>query len=163
MLYWIFDLDYTLYQLPSNIRFDYNLLKKDNQLKYLLSMLPCYKIIYTNGTYGHAVTSTEIMGIKENFHKMVGRDNLNYMKPSLKSFTQFNKLVKIKQNDKCVFFEDSIENLITAKNLGWITVYIGPNKVLSDDIDFWFPNIHVALNFFVNKIHNRYKKTFRFM
>ena len=43
MLYWIFDLDYTLYQLPQGVDFDYKHLKNDSQLKYLLSMLPCKK------------------------------------------------------------------------------------------------------------------------
>lgn len=162
MLYWIFDLDHTLYQLPKNIRFDYSYLSKDYQLKYLLSMLPCKKIIYTNGTYGHGITSTEIMGIKQNFHSIIGRDNLGEMKPSIKSFQNFIKKVKINDYDKCVFFEDTLENLITAKTLGWITVLISPNKILSDDVDFWFPNIHVALNFFVNKIHNKYNKCFKF-
>jgi FMN phosphatase YigB (HAD superfamily) len=162
MLYWIFDLDYTLYQLPLDIQFDYSLLNYDPQLKYLLSMLPCYKIIYTNGTYGHGLTSSQILGIKESFHKIIGRDNIGHMKPSIKSFLKFKKMNKIKETDKCVFFEDSIENLITAKSLGWITVYIGNKKPLSEDIDFTFPNINLALNFFVNKIHNKYNKCFKF-
>ena len=162
MLYWIFDLDYTLYQLPPNIQFDYVLLNKDPQLQYLLSMLPCYKIIYTNGTYGHGITCSQIMGIKDNFHKIIGRDNIGSMKPSLKSFQKFKQINKISETDKCVFFEDNIDNLVTAKSLGWITVYIGSKKPLSNDIDFWFPNINLALNFFVNKIHNRYNKCFKF-
>ena len=47
MLYWIFDLDQTLYQLPSNMDFSYNALSKDNQLNYLLSKIPSTKIIFS--------------------------------------------------------------------------------------------------------------------
>ena len=36
MLYWIFDLDYTLY-MNKNIEFSYSLLKNDNFLSLLLS------------------------------------------------------------------------------------------------------------------------------
>lgn len=162
MLYWIFDLDYTLYQLPQEVRFDYAFLEKDHQLKYLLSMLPCYKTIFTNGTYGHGISCTEIMGIKENFNKIIGRDNLGALKPTLKAFLKFKRMVNIKDKDKCVFFEDNIDNLMTAKSLGWITVYIGPKKTLAEHVDFNFPNIHIALNFFVNKIHNKYNKCFKF-
>ena len=54
MLYWIFDLDETLYDLYGR-RFNYNLLKKDQHLNMTLNSLPCKKIIFTNGTYGHAI------------------------------------------------------------------------------------------------------------
>ena len=37
------------------IDFNYNLLKEDKQLNYLLQKLPLKKLIFTNGTYGHGV------------------------------------------------------------------------------------------------------------
>ena len=40
MVYWIFDLDYTLYSLPKNIPFDYKYLKTDIVLKKLINALP---------------------------------------------------------------------------------------------------------------------------
>ena len=78
MLYWIFDLDYTLYDLPKEIDFNYNLLKEDKQLNYLLQKLPLKKLIFTNGTYGHGVRCSKIMNIENNFNKIVGRDNINH-------------------------------------------------------------------------------------
>ena len=36
MLYWIFDLDSTLYQLDDETQFEYELLRPDNQLSYLI-------------------------------------------------------------------------------------------------------------------------------
>ena len=54
MLYWVFDLDSTLYQLNDEIQFDYKYLNKDNQLSYLLKKLPLKKVMFTNGTLGHA-------------------------------------------------------------------------------------------------------------
>ena len=52
------------------------------------------------------MTSTKIMGITLNFHKIIGRDNLRALKPDLKSFVRFKNEVGIKETDKCVFFED---------------------------------------------------------
>ena len=62
----------------------------------------------------------------------------------------------INQEDKCVFFEDSVDNLIVAKDRGWITVLIGPNTTrnMHESVDFYFPNIYVALNYFNSKIDN---------
>ena len=48
MLYWIFDLDYTLYQMPYKKKFNYNLLRNDPFLNKLLKKLPLEKIIFTN-------------------------------------------------------------------------------------------------------------------
>tara|TARA_E500000178_G_C16751577_1_gene630633 strand:- start:151 stop:645 length:495 start_codon:yes stop_codon:yes gene_type:complete len=159
MLFWVFDLDNTLYQLPRNTEFHYKYLDNDYQLKYSLSLLPMKKILYTNGTIGHADMCLKILDIENYFYKRICREDMNYiMKPHIKSFMIFIKKNKIMKNDKVVFFEDSVENLITAKNsFGWITVLIHPNHIMIPEIDFWFPNIHIALNFFNSKIMNHMK------
>jgi len=154
MLYWVFDLDYTLYQMPNYIDFHYKHLKNDNDLNYLLTILPLRKVLYTNGTIGHAEECLNIMGLNKKFDKKICRETVNnIMKPNIQSFKHFKSLCNINKNDKVVFFEDSIENLIAAKKLGWITVLIQPNKIKMKSIDFWFPNIHQALTFFNQKIY----------
>ena len=50
MLYWIFDLDQTLYRLERNTQFRYSLLNKNTQLDTQLRILPLKKILFTNGT-----------------------------------------------------------------------------------------------------------------
>ncbi len=155
MLYWIFDLDYTLYDLPIEQRFDYSLLKNDLQLNYLLEELPCKKLIFTNGTFDHGIRCIEKMNITKNFEKLIARDTINDLKPKMSSFKSFIDLTKIKNSDKCIFFEDSIDNLIQAKNLGWITVLITKENIINENIDFQFSNIYVALNYFLSKINNR--------
>ena len=63
------------------------------------------------------------------------------------------KLNKIKLNDKCVFFMNQIlDNLVASKEIGWITVFISPENVVNESIDFKFNNIHIALNYFLSKI-----------
>ena len=153
MLYWVFDLDETLYDLYGR-RFNYNLLEKDSHLKMTLNTLPCKKIIFTNGTYGHAIDCLKRIGITNNFRQIVARDTINDLKPSKSSFLKFMQQTKIKRNDLCVFFEDSLSNLEEAKKLGWITVYIGRDNLKNYNYqpDFNFPNIQIALNFFIYHI-----------
>ena len=156
MLYWVFDVDHTLYQLPKDAPFfSYSFLSQDPQLNYLLSTIPCKKLLFTNGTKGHGITTVEKLNVKEKFpdNCIVGRDTLNgLLKPDINAYHEFISLMNIKRNDKVVFFEDTAENLVTAKSLGWITVLIGRKRPMVTDIDFWFTDINQALNYFHNCI-----------
>jgi len=153
MLYWIFDLDQTLYQLPLNVDFSYNELYKDNHLDYLLSNLASKKIIFTNGTHNHCDVCLNKLDITKHFKNIIARDIIKTLKPEYNSYYRCMMLSGIKQTDKCVFFDDLPENLIAAKSFGWITVLVNKNNYMDNNIDFWFPNIHIALNFFISKIN----------
>jgi len=155
MLYWVFDLDNTLYQLPRNIDFNYRYLKPNAKLRQQLQILPLKKILFTNGTKGHAKRCVDLLQINDIFDNYVCREDVDYiMKPEVYAFNKLYMLNNITQNDKVVFFEDSIENLIVAKNkFGWITVFIYPKRIKLKEIDFWFPNIYAALTFFLDKIN----------
>lgn len=155
MLFWIFDLDLTLYELPNNTNFSYKLLTKDKHLYYLLSKLPNKKLIFTNGTYNHALTSLKKMKILELFNNIESRDTLMSLKPSSQSYNNFINSNKIRYRDKCVFFDDLPENLVNSKKFNWITVLINKKKYVHQEIDFWFPNIYIALNFFICRIQNK--------
>ena len=152
MLYWIFDLDLTLYQLPMGVDFNYEYLSHDHQLIYLLKSLPSYKIMFTNGTLDHAKKSINKINLYNIFKNIVARDTINTIKPRNEAYLRCMEMSNIKFNDKCVFFDDLPENLIESKNVGWITVLINKNNYIHEDIDFWFPNIYVALNYFLTRI-----------
>ena len=153
MLYWIFDLDHTLYTLDKNTGFRYSLLEKNSQLDTQLKMLPLKKILFTNGTIGHAEKALKKIGIYHHFRGNIhARDTLNALKPGIESFDRLIQTVGITPRDKVVFFEDTIENLITSKGYNWITVLISPRKNLLPEVDFFFPNCNVALNFFLMEI-----------
>lgn len=157
MLYWVFDLDNTLYQVY-NQRFDYNLLKVDKSLQEMLSILPCKRIIFTNATLVHAKVCLQHMGIINKFHNVIHRDIISDIKPNLNAFIRMMLLTGIGKNDKCIFFEDNLSNLVMAKSLGWITVYIRPNIISHPSVDYSFSNINVALKYFINIISNKKKQ-----
>ena len=74
-----------------------------------------------------------------------GRDTIPFMKPHPKSFNFVNNIVN--KNDECIFFDDLLDNLDTAKSIGWKTVWITPNFNVSkpQNVDYIFPNIYQAL------------------
>ena len=104
MLYWIFDLDYTLYNLDKSLPFEYNKLHKDSVLDNYLRLLPSEKIIFTNGTHEHGIRCLNKMVIKDNFKNIVARDTINDLKPNIISYIKMMFLCDIEHKDKCVFF-----------------------------------------------------------
>ena len=69
-----------------------------------------------------------------------GRDILPYMKPDIRSFNYVNHSIKNINDDTIYFFDDLIENLIVAKEVGWITIWISPNFINKPEyIDYSFP------------------------
>ena len=149
MLYWVFDLDFTLYQFPYGTSFSYKKLNNDSQLRYLLRKLPSQRLMFTNGTIFHADTCIETMNLNNCFHNVVARDSIQDLKPNTSAYQKFEVLNNINREDMCIFFEDTVENLIVAKDRGWITVLIHPTKnPMHQSIDFQFTNIYIALNYF---------------
>mgnify|MGYP005659915027 FL=1 len=61
---------------------------------------------------------------------------------------------RITIDDKCVFFDDQYDNIVASKKLGWVTVLITSENIVSEYVDFKFTNIHIALNYFLSKILN---------
>lgn len=153
MLYWVFDLDYTLYSIPKSIEFSYDLLKKDERVNTLLRSYPLRKEIFTNGTLQHAYNVLQKMKMYNIFHRIEARDTLDGLKPNQAVFLNFIKKGNIQPNDVVVFFEDTLENLKVAKEFfNWKTVYIysdlHSNYKKPYFVDFVFPNINTALEYF---------------
>lgn len=158
MLYWVFDLDYTLYSLPKSIGFSYDLLKKDEHVNTLLRSFPLKKEIFTNGTLQHAFNALKKMEMYNIFNRIEARDTLGGLKPNPVIFLNFIQKGNIQPNDVVVFFEDTLENLKVAKEFfNWKTVYI--YSFLKSDykkpyfVDFVFPNINTALEYFYIKFN----------
>ena len=78
------------------------------------------------------------------------------MKPSLKSFKYVDNIIKDDNkstNNIIYFFDDMKENLRSAKEFGWKTIWINPYSSNTNEsfIDYEFPNIYQALIFFLLK------------
>jgi HAD superfamily hydrolase (TIGR01509 family) len=174
MIYWIFDMDETLYQITG--RFSYESLKIDTELINLIKKLNGLKILFTNGTHQHTNIVLSKMGLASSFDLILDRNILGIMKPSPIAFMKLIKWCSITPNDTCYYFEDSIYNLIVGASLGWQTILINSsqntqnknnnnNNIIEFDfikngqkikksvvINYTFKNIKDSLRHFVNRM-----------
>lgn len=112
---------------------DYTDLQPCSELIEVLMNLKGQKIIYTNGTKHHAMNvlkQRNLINIFDDIHD-IRASNL-HPKPSADAFHAFINKYKITPNN-AVFFDDSLFNTQTAKELGIYSV-----QVLEQEI----PNIH---------------------
>lgn len=171
MIYWIFDMDDTLYQRNGK-EFSYDMLKRDNELIYLLKKLEGRKILLTNGTHQHTNIVLEKMDLTSVFDLILDRNILGARKPNPDVYFKINKWCSLNTNDTCIYFEDILQNLIVAtRAYGWISVYINPDEQPATNIpisftieiydgkrkpsgaiiNYSFKNIKSALRHFINK------------
>ena len=151
MKVFIFDLDDTIIYYPFNI-INYNNISFDSNLFNLLDNLKYPKIIYTNGTYGHAEDILNNMNIINKFVAIYARDTMPAMKPHINSFKFVENDIRkhINEKNKYYFFEDRLENLEIAKSRGWNTIWVNINYMSAPIyVDYAFPNIHTAVMYFV--------------
>ena len=157
----IFDLDNTLVNTDalklnlsnSNKFYDdpYKIIKNDKKLQILLDKIKNKKIIFSNALNCHVDKVCNSLGITKYFHHKCDRSITRTLKPNLNSYVKLLEINNIKKINRCIFFDDLIENLITAKYLGWITVHISKDEYKHCCIDYNFNNIHQALEYFINK------------
>ena len=144
---WVFDLDNTIYN-TNNV--NYSSIKTDYYLRCLLNNLEGNKYIFTNATLAHAKIVLQKLGILDIFDDIIDRNQMQSLKPYNSAFNYFIRNTNLNRNKKTVFFEDTIENLITAKNdYNWITVLISNKNLRKDNyIDYIYKDIHTAVENF---------------
>ena len=126
----------------------------DQKLINILYNLSNSKYLYTNGTYGHGINGLNALNLRNiyDFHdnKIYGRDSIPSMKPEFESYNHVNNSIMYKHNDynKRIFFDDLPNNIYTAYNIGWETVWIHPqanNTMKPDYINHAYTNVIDAL------------------
>ena len=150
MINWVFDLDLTLYELKGNF-FSYENMIKQPKLRENIKKLKGRKILFTNGNLNHSVVSIHQLGLVSVFHKILCRE-LTGLKPAINSYIKAYHYSGMKQDEKTIFFEDTVINLEMAKKFNWITVLIKKNpseiEISNKKVDFHFKNITEALKYF---------------
>ena len=137
MIHYIFDLDDTLI-IHKNTHINYNLISEDHLLTQLLHKCRGPRYIYTNGTGNHALAVLDQMNIKHHFDKIYSRDTIPYMKPDNRSFNDVQNDISYRYpiSKTIFFFDDRLENLKAAFQMGWFTFWIHPNHSLGNQYDF---------------------------
>jgi putative hydrolase of the HAD superfamily len=130
-------------------------LKKNDQLISKIRLLEGKKIIFTNATLNHAKKILKILELEHDFDQIIDIKDLDYIpKPDKRSYKKLLECLNLnKENlDKTIFFEDTVKNLIPAKELGITTVWM-KNSINEKDfikncnfIDYSFNNLNEFLD-----------------
>ena len=130
-------------------------LKKNDQLISKIRTLEGKKIIFTNATSKHAKKILKILELEDDFDQIIDIKDLEYIpKPDKRSYKKLLECLNLnKENlDKTIFFEDTVKNLIPAKELGITTVWM-KNSINEKDfmkncnfIDYSFNNLNEFLD-----------------
>ncbi|UAL11016.1 pyrimidine 5'-nucleotidase [Caulobacter segnis] len=102
-------------------------LTPDPALRAAIDRLPGRRLIFTNGSLGHAERVLAHLELRDLFSEIFAIETADYVpKPSLATFDRITKLHAI-DPPMTAFFEDSEKNLVPASRLGMTTVLVGPH------------------------------------
>ena len=103
---------------------DLKYLKPDPKLRELISALPGRKLIFTNGSRGHAENVGTHLNLFDLFDGSFGIEDTGYIpKPKREAFEVFNSRFDVNPEGS-IFFEDGIHNLQVPKDMGMQTVLV---------------------------------------
>ena len=145
---YVMDVDDTII-LHTKVKHDLYNMNNDTELRDMISGLNHQGFyLYTNGTYGHGYNVASNLQLNDITNTIFARDTIPHMKPYIESFNYVDNIITdYKRNEyNIIFFDDLIENLITAKKIGWKTIWISNDFLNKPEfIDYSFPNIYDAL------------------
>jgi putative hydrolase of the HAD superfamily len=106
-------------------------LTPDPELRAAIQRLPGRRLIFTNGSVGHAERVLAHLKLRDLFSEIFAIETADYVpKPSLATFDRISKLHAI-DPPKTAFFEDSEKNLVPAARLGMTTILVGAHAAAS--------------------------------
>ena len=115
-------------------------LRPDPALNGMLARLPLTKIIFTNSDAPHVERVLHQLGVARYFTQTIDIHALGFVnKPDPRAYLRALELIRAKAPE-CVFVEDSRRNLLPARELGMLTVWV--NAAGSPDgVDYQIPNV----------------------
>ena len=141
---------------------DYTAVANDTTLQKALAKLPGRKLVFTNGTTGHAGRVMKRLGVEDQFEAVFDIVDSDYIpKPSRGPYDKFAGLHSV-EGSRTAFFEDMPENLQAPHAMGMTTVLITSEVRHTDqsDVANRLDHIHHSthdlpqfLSGIVNKLH----------
>lgn len=100
----------------------------DPGLRQTLQQLPQRKVVFTNGSRGHALRVLDSLGITDQFEKIFDIRVARYLpKPFSAPYQAVLEDLGV-PGSHCIMLEDSLANLRTAKELGMGTILVGETQ-----------------------------------
>lgn len=114
----------------------------DLQLRKILLSLSQKKWIFTNADRNHASRVLKIMGLSDCFEGILDVKAIGFLcKPEVEAYQRALTLANEDKPENCVLLDDSIRNLVPAKDLGFTTILVGSNGS-SPAVDYAINSIH---------------------
>ncbi|MEL7626391.1 MAG: pyrimidine 5'-nucleotidase [Anaerolineaceae bacterium] len=108
-------------------------IKEDPALRQALLKIPQQKWIFTNASRPHAEQVLRLVGVRDLFTDIIDvLDTDPYCKPDLRAFSLALEKAGNPDPTRCLFVDDRISNLDTAKAMGLHTVLVDPTHSGSD-------------------------------
>ena len=113
-----------------------NFLKRENDFVNFFKEIPGTKIIITNSPLFYAKNVIKVLGLESAIESIYDIKFMDYIgKPHLVSINKILSKINIDKNNT-FFIDDTIENIISAKYLGFKTLYVNKENSL-DKIDYY--------------------------
>ena len=124
-----------------------NGLLADPELHQTLSHIPIKKCVFTNASRQHARNVAAVLGIGEHFECIFALEDFDFVsKPDPRPYQVVLERLEAR-GDECVFLEDSLRNLETAKQLGMVTVLVSDSETpRPPSVDFVIRRVHALLD-----------------
>jgi putative hydrolase of the HAD superfamily len=124
-----------------------NWLLADPELHQALSKIAIAKCLFTNASRQHALNVSEVLGVREHFKCIFALEDFDFIsKPDPHPYRVVLERLQA-AGDECVFIEDSVRNLETAKQFGMTTVLVTDAAApLPAGIDFAIRRVHDLLD-----------------
>jgi putative hydrolase of the HAD superfamily len=117
-------------------------LQASPDLRDILFGLPQECWIFTNADRDHAQRVLRVMGLTDCFQGIIDIISTKYAcKPQVESFCQALSIAGQPAEKNCVMIDDSLRNLITARELGMTTVLISENNEFNSEVDLIIPDL----------------------
>ena len=111
---------------------DLDILTPEPLMRAQIKALPGRKLIYTNGSKGHARNVATHLNLFDLFDGSFGIEDADYIpKPKRETFEIFNSVFDVDPT-RAIFFEDNILNLEVPKAMGMVTVLVTSDADFSD-------------------------------
>jgi pyrimidine 5'-nucleotidase len=118
----------------------------DPDLGKILLSLPQHRWIFTNSDINHAHRVLKILGITDCFQGIIDIRAIDFAcKPDKIAYQRALSIASNEDPVYSVIFDDSVRNLIPAREMGFYTVLVGNNKH-DTSVDCVVPSLHELHN-----------------
>jgi len=107
-------------------------IKPDPRLPEMLKKVKCRRWVFSNSAPVHVERCLKILGIHDLFEGVIAASSVDMFsrcgyvtKPDPKCFQAAMDIVGIADPKACIFMDDSVRNIKTAKSLGWNSILVG--------------------------------------